>query len=155
MRRSLSFLVLLALTTVPAMAQSGPGQGPGRGGRGMMGRGPDVEELRKTLNLDSAQTVAVRALVDTFRAETAPQRQEIERRMQLMRAARDGGASDDSLAAIRSGMRASLTDMQSRLGAFEDKVRVILRQDQMAAYDAWKKQQQERRARMQRGPGGM
>jgi 2-iminoacetate synthase ThiH len=116
-----------------------------------MGRGPQVEELKQALKLDSAQTVAVRALADSFRAETEPQRKEIERRMQLMRAAHDGGAGDDSLAVIRSGMRASLSDIQHHLAAFEDKVRLILRPDQLAAFDTWKKQQLERRESMQRG----
>lgn len=149
MKYPISLVLALACVAAPAVAQNGPGQGQGGGGRGMMGRGPQVEELKKMLNLDSAQTVVVRALADTFRTETAPQRKEMEQRMQRMRAARDGGASDDSLAMLRSGMRAPMTDMQARLGAFEDKVRLILRPDQVTAFDAWKKQQQERRAQMQ------
>lgn len=148
MKHAISLVVALACIAAPALAQSDAGQAE-RSGRGMMGRGPQVQELQKRLNLDSAQTVAVRALADTFRTETEPQRKEMERRMREMRAARDAGASDDSLATLRSGMRAPMVDMQARLGAFEDKVRVILRPDQVAAFDAWKKEQQERRAQMQ------
>ncbi len=153
MTRSIWTAAVACLAVAGPLAAQGGGMGGG-GGMGMGGpggmMGPNVEQLQSLLKLDDAQLARVRAMVDSFRSETAPQREEAQRRFQEMRAARQGGASEDSLAKLRSNAMAAMMDLRQRTDVLEERIVTVLTPEQQKAFAAWR---EERRARMQERMG--
>jgi hypothetical protein len=95
-----------------------------------------LARLRAALGLDSAQTAATRALLDTFRMTTTEQRALLDSATRARRAGRLRGAPADSIAADSAAARAAADDLRQRGEVFEEQFRALLRPDQRARYDS-------------------
>lgn len=151
--RGIMMAALLA-GTIAGGAQAQGGAGAVAERMNAMLRGPDVEELRRELQLDDAQHATVRALADTFRAESAAEREAVRAGMQRTMAARQAGVGADSLAALREANRGNVLSLQQRTQAFEERLRAVLRPEQQEAFDRWRAARRPRGRGMMGGPEG-